>query len=58
MIAAGIAFRMKAGAGMILPFPLIVVTTRRGAGGAGSGADDEAMGAGGLTTIADSAIWA
>jgi len=57
-IAAGSAFRMKAGAGIILLLPVIVMMTRRKAGGAGIGADDEAIGVGGSTTIADSAIWA
>jgi len=55
---AAIAFGMKAGAGIILPLPLMVMMTRSGAGGVGSEANDEDVGAGGLTTIADSAIWA
>ena len=57
-IAAGIAFGIKAGAGIILPFLLMIMMTRRGAGSAGSEANDEAVGVGGSITIADSAIWA
>ena len=57
-IAARIAFGMKVEAGIILPLLLMVVTTGRGAGGAESKANDEAVGVGESTTIADSAIWA
>jgi len=45
-IAAGSPFGTKAGAGIILPLPLMVVMTGRGLG-AGGRADDEAIGAGG-----------
>ena len=57
-IAAGSAFGMKAGAVMILPLPLIVVMTGKGVGMGihARRANVEATGAGGLTTMAFSAI--
>ena len=55
-IAAGSPFGTKVGVGIILPLPLIIVTIGRGLG-AGGRADDEAIGAGGSTAIAISAMW-
>jgi len=55
-IAAGSHFGTKAGAGIILLLLLMVIMTGRGVR-AGSGAFREAIGAGGLTVIAISAIW-
>ena len=55
-IAAESPFGTKAGVGIILPFPLMVMITGRGVG-AGGGADVEAIGAGGSTAIAISAMW-
>ena len=57
-IAARSAFGMKAGAVMILPLPLTVVTIGRGVGMRGHArrANVEATGAGGSTTMAILAI--
>jgi len=55
-IAARSPFGTKAGAGIILPLPLMIVMTGMGVG-AGGGANVEAIGAGGSTAIAISAMW-
>ena len=57
-IAAGSAFRMKAGAVTILPLPLIMVMTSKGVEMRGHArrADVEATGASGSTTMAILAI--
>jgi len=55
-IAAGSPFGTKVGAGIILPFLLMVMTTERGVR-VGGRADVEAIAAGGLTAIAISAMW-
>ena len=55
-IAAGSLFGIKAGAGIMMLLPFIIMMIGRGLG-AGGRADVEAMGAGGSTAIAISAIW-
>jgi len=55
-IAAGSPFGTKAGAGIILPFPLMVMMTGRGVE-AGGRADVKALEAGGSTAITISAMW-